>query len=366
MVIADMGTGKKAGRIKLSVIIPVYNTAKWLGECLDSVLSQETFDLEVICVDDGSTDESPEILREYSEKDSRIKIITQENQGLSAARNAGLKAAQGEYIWLLDSDDTINPDSLESIRQEIEKYGKPEVICFPDAHSFVDSDYQGARKGRKKRESPKSRLTGINTGAKTMQILLEEKRRWVVVWIYIIRRDFAEKNRLRFKESLRVHEDMPFVLQMLREAVSVICIPAAIVNHRIREGSNMDLLSKKVLLADVRMHFDSFMEAYRIYSGSERLKQDVPDFKYVLMERIRLCQNYYRKSIRNPENSEEAIIENDRKPLFDLLICYPVKTGKDLQALKNAKKKIASGPFGLYKIIIKPIRTIRRWMRIKG
>ncbi len=347
-------------RIQLSVIIPVYNTARWLGECLDSILLQKAFDLEIICVDDGSTDETPEILRTYSEKDSRIKVITQENRGLSAARNAGLEAAQGEYIWLLDSDDTIQPDSLEIVWQAVEKYGKPEVVCFPNEHSFVDPDYQGARKERKKRECTESKLTGVNTGPQTMQILLEEKRRWFVVWVYIIRRDFVEKNRLRFLEILRLHEDMPFVLQMFRDAVSVIYIPAMIVNHRIREGSNMDLLSKKVMPADIRMHFDSLVEACKIYSESEKLQQDAPGFKSVLMERIRLCQNYYRKCIRNPENGEKALIENDSKPLFDLLIRYPVKTGKDLQALKCARKELASRSFRLYKRIISPARTLCR------
>ncbi len=347
-------------RIKLSVIIPVYNTAKWLGECLDSILRQKAFDLEIVCVDDGSTDESPEILRTYSERDSRIKVITQENRGLSAARNAGLETARGEYIWLLDSDDTINPDSLESVRQAVEKYGKPEVVCFPAAHSFTDPGYQGTRKERQKRERPDSQLSGINTGPRTMQILLEEKRRWIVVWIYMIRRDFAEKNRLRFLESLRLHEDMPFVLQMFREAVSVIYIPAVVVNRRIREGSNMDLLSRKVLPADVRMHFDSISEAYRIYSGSEGLQQDTPAFTTVLMEKARQCQNYYRKCIRNPENKEAAIIENDRKLLFDLLIRYPVKTGRDLQALKCARKELSSKSFRLYKKITTPFRILCR------
>ena len=97
----------------VSVVIPVYNVEKYLSACLDSVLAQTFRDFEAVCVNDGATDSSLEILNEYTQKDPRIKIITQENQGLSAARNTGLINAQGEYILFLDSDDTIHPQTLE-------------------------------------------------------------------------------------------------------------------------------------------------------------------------------------------------------------------------------------------------------------
>ena len=83
---------------KVSVIIPVYNVEKYLRECLDSVINQTLSDIEIICINDGSTDNSLEILKEYAENDSRIKIITQENQGQGVARNNAIEAAQGEYL----------------------------------------------------------------------------------------------------------------------------------------------------------------------------------------------------------------------------------------------------------------------------
>ena len=98
---------------KISVIVPVYNVQMYLRQCLDSVLNQTFTDFEIICVNDGSTDDSGKILLEYADKDNRIKIITQENKGLSEARNSGLKSAQGEYIYFLDSDDFSHPQLLE-------------------------------------------------------------------------------------------------------------------------------------------------------------------------------------------------------------------------------------------------------------
>lgn len=99
----------------LSVIIPVYNVENYLNECLDSVINQTLEDIEIICIDDGSTDNSPHILKEYSKKDKRIKIITKENGGQATARNLGIKEAQGEYIAFVDSDDFIEPTMFEKL-----------------------------------------------------------------------------------------------------------------------------------------------------------------------------------------------------------------------------------------------------------
>ena len=98
---------------KISIIIPVYKVEKYLSGCLNSVLSQTFTDWEAICVNDGSPDGCDRILAEYAQKDHRIKVITQDNQGLSMARNNGLKEACGDYIYFLDSDDTIHPQCLE-------------------------------------------------------------------------------------------------------------------------------------------------------------------------------------------------------------------------------------------------------------
>lgn len=102
-------------RTKVSVIIPVFNVEKYLKECLDSVCSQTLKDIEIICVNDGSTDSSEQILKEYSKKDPRIRIFSQENKGPGGARNTGLDNSQGEYIYFIDSDDYIEPNGLSEM-----------------------------------------------------------------------------------------------------------------------------------------------------------------------------------------------------------------------------------------------------------
>lgn len=101
--------------IKISVIIPVYNTQDYLKECIDSVLNQTLADFEVICINDGSEDNSLDILKGYHDMDNRIKIVSQENRGLGASRNVGLHMAKGEYVLFLDSDDYLREDALESL-----------------------------------------------------------------------------------------------------------------------------------------------------------------------------------------------------------------------------------------------------------
>lgn len=119
---------------KISVIVPVYNTEKYLAESLDSVIRQTFKDIEIICVDDGSTDNSSNILSKYAKKDSRIKVISQKNQGVITARNNAIKQAEGDYIYTLDSDDVIDETTLEKSYKAIIA-GKGDIItcrimCF--------------------------------------------------------------------------------------------------------------------------------------------------------------------------------------------------------------------------------------------
>ena len=114
---------------KLSVIIPVYNVERYLKECLDSVCNQTLEDIEIICINDGSTDNSLDILNEYAAKDNRIKIISKENGGQATARNLGIKEAQGEYIAFVDSDDFIEPEMFEKLYSKAKADNLDLVMC---------------------------------------------------------------------------------------------------------------------------------------------------------------------------------------------------------------------------------------------
>ncbi|MDR0680178.1 MAG: glycosyltransferase [Puniceicoccales bacterium] len=133
---------------KISVIIPIYGVERYLERCLDSVLSQTFANFEVICVNDGSPDNCDKILAKYAKKDPRVSIITRKNQGLSMARNNGLKLARGKYIYFLDSDDHIHPQLLEITHHFIVKYDA-DWVNFLEDRTF----YKALKKANRRRDS---------------------------------------------------------------------------------------------------------------------------------------------------------------------------------------------------------------------
>ena len=125
---------------QVSVIVPVYNTEKYLAQCVDSILAQTLRDIEVILVDDGSTDNSPAICDSYKSRDERIKVIHQQNKGLSAARNAGIRIASGKYIAFVDSDDFVDCKMYECMLHLAESENVPLVICTGFYYSDKDTN----------------------------------------------------------------------------------------------------------------------------------------------------------------------------------------------------------------------------------
>ncbi|MEI0566106.1 glycosyltransferase family 2 protein [Brachyspira pulli] len=130
----------------VSIIIPVYNVSKYLRACLDSVINQTYKDLEIICINDGSTDDSLEILKEYSNKDNRIIIIDKKNAGVSAARNDGIEKSSGEYLFFMDSDDYIDNDFIEVFYNNAKKNNSDLVVLsrFWNLDKRVNKDYHSA------------------------------------------------------------------------------------------------------------------------------------------------------------------------------------------------------------------------------
>ena len=124
---------------KVSVVIPVYNTQKYLDQCLGSILFQTYRNLEIICVNDGSTDNSLAILQKYAKFDKRIKIIDQKNMGISPARNEGMKVATGEFIIFFDSDDFFDSTMMEEMVMKAEEYDADIAVC---SYSVFDDRVQ--------------------------------------------------------------------------------------------------------------------------------------------------------------------------------------------------------------------------------
>lgn len=192
---------------KVSVIVPVYNVEQYLNKCLDSILNQTLRDIEVICVNDGSTDNSSCILEEYRSKDARIKVISQWNGGLSSARNTGLRAARGEYVYFIDSDDYIETNALEYLYQEA-KNDHLDILFF-DGESFFEppelkKDFPGEDCCYRPCE-----FYGVLTGTEMYEKMREKGVFRPMVWLQLLRRQYLLDEKLTFREGI-LHEDILF------------------------------------------------------------------------------------------------------------------------------------------------------------
>ena len=213
-----------------SVIIPVYNVEPYLRQCLDSVLNQTFADWEAVCVDDGSTDRSAAILEDYSEKDPRIKVISQTNRGLSAARNTGMDAAQGDYVVFLDSDDWLEDDALQVIDGAL---GEEDMLCFSGRRYFeATGSFNPA--DQLKEKTYENGMAYYNENA-----LLHRDFAFVCVVLRAYKRLFLVENGLRFKEGI-FHEDNLFTPMACYYAGKVRQINASLYNYRVRSKSITD------------------------------------------------------------------------------------------------------------------------------
>ena len=210
-----------------SIIIPVYNVEGYLKQCLDSVINQTHGDWEAICVDDGSTDGSAAILAEYALTDRRLKIVTQTNGGLSAARNTGLRIAEANYVLFLDSDDWLEPNALEIIDNSI--MGE-DMLCFSGRRYFEEtSSFNPADKLPEKKYS-----TGMDYYNENA--LVHRDFAFVCVVLRAYKRTFLLENGLKFKEGI-YHEDNLFTPLACYHATAVRVINACLYNYRVRANS---------------------------------------------------------------------------------------------------------------------------------
>lgn len=229
----------------ISIIIPVYNVEKYINECLDSILSQSYGNYEVILVDDGSSDSSPDICRQYCDKDRRFIYLRKENGGASSARNYGLRIAKGEYIYFVDSDDRLCDDCLKKLTDNI---GENDFIYF--GGYTVDEDTGNiANKNYSYKKEYKQ-----GNGQDVAWELFQNKDFHYVVWLMFFRHDFLEENKIDFVEGI-MYEDMIFVYESFVKANRVSHLCENLYYRRFREGSVM-MSAKKA---------KNFVSANRVY-----------------------------------------------------------------------------------------------------
>lgn len=216
----------------VSVIIPVYNIASLLPRCLESLTEQTLWQIEILCVDDGSEDESAQVIRSFQERDIRVRLLQQAHQGVSAARNLGIACAAGEYVLFADGDDWLEANMLERMVAEAERTSCDMVVCSAKIH-FEQRDLRGLRR----RRSLQAALTvedGIwNAGTRgDVWNILGQAGNWPFVWNKLIRRQLIEKSDLRFSVKLPLGEDGVFIHLLFQHAGRVAFLTEPLYNYR--------------------------------------------------------------------------------------------------------------------------------------
>lgn len=266
----------KAERPAVSVIVPIYNSASTLRRCLESLVSQSFKDFELILVDDGSSDGSLDICREYAGADPRVKVFSQSNRGVSSARNLGLSNASGDYVAFCDSDDMVREFWLSSMMAVSGKAGL--VVCGYDMYRPEPDSWSIRSLGH----------TEIFTDDDELMETLLREQLLQYVWNKLFSMNVIRKNSLRFEESFSIFEDEYFVLGYIRNIRRVICIP----EHGYRYWLPKDFIRK------YDFGIDAFMKVVEmIYSivGDTPGKIHLPSIVYwykVALSRYASCHTY--------------------------------------------------------------------------
>ncbi|SDO01109.1 Glycosyltransferase involved in cell wall bisynthesis [Prevotella communis] len=217
---------------KVSVILPVYNVEAYLDEALYSLEKQTLKDIEIIAVNDGSTDNSLSILDKHALTDKRISIYSQKNKGLSGARNTGLNLCQGEYVYFMDSDDIIDKTALEECYNYAKKHDAD--VCLFDAEVFYEKDALQIPWDYNRNDTlvEDKKYEGLSL----FNLLLDKEKHRAVVWLQFTRWEYLKKTKLNFYDGL-IHEDELFTPQVILQTNRIYYLNRKFVKHRIRKSS---------------------------------------------------------------------------------------------------------------------------------
>lgn len=334
--------------IKISVIVPVYNTEKYIDECLESITNQTLKEIEILCINDGSTDNSLSILEAWKEKDKRIIVITKNNGGQSSARNLGLQYAKGDYISFIDSDDWIDNNYLEALCNSGEKersdivHGNLERIFFE--------------------EERKEKTSWINDVLESVdkKNLLDVKNKKVLINANhtcnkIYRRSFLIENKILFFEGL-FWEDNPFVIMTTLMAKKMTIEKDVYYKYRIHSNGTTGTAIKD------RKPFDIFeiMERLRVWFKEEKITENL-EFEYLYADLLfSYLENFYMNRVYKSYKREFYILM--KKALVNLEGYeknYLKGKNNSFSIILNHKK----GIYDFYNFNIKGIRRFKKMIK---
>lgn len=322
----------------ISVILPVYNNAQYLEECLGSVLAEEKLSIEIVAVDDGSTDGSGQMLEDYAGKYENIRVFHQENSGVSVARNLGLEKAKGEYICYLDSDDhyqlgvlekglaLCNEKKLDVLFFTYENYFENEIAAERWKNNRVNQPMR-------KREYPKEPFSG-----REMMLLFKTQLEYRVnVFLQMARREFLQENHFSFEPGI-IFEDIPYTFEVLLRAKRVMALNEVLVKRRIRDNS---LEHRPTTVHRCKSAFRSLILDYKLV---REFGYDFPECESAVIQELAFRHEFVKNTYLelNEENQEIFLRQcsPEERIFFEAAILPRIqRERKDLAAIDGLKKK---------------------------
>ncbi len=287
----------KNDRVKISVIVPVYNVEEYIQQCLDSIVNQTLKEIEIICVNDGSTDNSPQILEEYAKKDKRIKIINKKNAGLGAARNTGMEHATGEYIGFIDSDDWVDLGMFKKLYSNAKSQNSDMVMCpiyiVDDSNQKLDYDFPYFNLDYFNEDF----YNNVFTHKKTEDFFF---RICVTSYNKIYRTKFLKKINANFPEGL-IFEDNPFFYKTFLSAKSVSLVKDFLYYYRVnRANSIISNVDKK------------YFDVIKIQNLNKNIFLETNNFEFYKMD-------FYNYAMGSIINRYSKVDEKYREEFFNLI-----------------------------------------------
>ena len=307
--------------LRVSVIIPVYNAAPWLGACLDSVLGQTLRDIEVVCVDDGSTDGSAAVLSAYAQKDSRIKVQMQANRGQGAARNRGLEIARGEYVYFMDADDALAvSDALERLADEA-LHERLDALFF-DAETRRDEGVEVSptvvpAEAYVRRHD----YSGVSSGRELFARFCENHEYTVSPCLLLLRRAALAKDDIRFPDEPIFHEDNIFMTRVLLAMERASHRPWRFYVRKVHAGSTV---TSKPTMRHLRGYLACYQDVCELLSGGTWDKRT----RAALIDRRVVYKLHVRRLI--DANPDLASVARDEMPseehaMLQSVLAYPFR-----------------------------------------
>lgn len=281
-----------------SIIIPVYNSEKYIRNCLDSILAQTFNDFEVVIIDDGSTDNTFEILENYSKVNSRIQVYHFANAGVSISRRRGISLAQGEYILFVDSDDTISPRLLQTINSTIKNFTDIDIIRY-QCSLIGDAPYKDHN-----RYNFIEQLNIVLSGIQSLKLWSTTGKKYAVYWLFAFRRTIFSN--VLFLPDLRCYEDVALIPLLIATAKQTVTINYIGYNYTCNNILSLTNLKSKNAEKDRAL---DFVKAYNYAIENFRKLENisVADLAFFIED--------YNKRLKNKFDS---LNEDLKKELFEL------------------------------------------------